>query len=176
MASISWTDVGKKVADFAPLLGTALGGPAGAALGAIVASTLGTGASASEVLAAVTTDPTTLAKLKELEYNDKAALRGHVLGMAQNDTELAKAEMLDQQQARTAHKDHWMPSALTMLLALMTSAVTYGVLTIEVPGGSKEVAFFIVGQILTAFITAVSFWLGSSRSSLVKDKLLGDRT
>ena len=45
-----WAAIGRKVADAAPLLGTALGGPAGAALGALVASTLGTASNPAEVM------------------------------------------------------------------------------------------------------------------------------
>ena len=42
MNSEDWKALGRKVANFAPVLGTALGGPAGGAIGAIVAQTLGT--------------------------------------------------------------------------------------------------------------------------------------
>lgn len=170
-----WTKVGQKLADIAPMLGTVVGGPAGTAIGAVIAATLGTANNPDAVLTAIANDPNAALKLKELELSENASLRAHALALAQNETALAGLELADQQQARTAHKDHWMPSLLTILLALMTSATTWGVMTIAVPDSSKEVAFFIVGQIMTAFITAVTFWLGSSRSSHDKSKELREK-
>ena len=38
---MDWSDVGGEVAKYAPLLGTALGGPAGGAIGALVAKAFG---------------------------------------------------------------------------------------------------------------------------------------
>ena len=46
---MDWKDIAGTVGKAAPLLGTLLGGPAGGAVGAIIASALGTGGSADEV-------------------------------------------------------------------------------------------------------------------------------
>ena len=166
---IDWKKVGRQIADAAPMLGTALGGPAGAAIGAIVASTLGTANDPAEVMAKLQADPQSLMRLKELEQQERDSIRAHTLAMAQ-------AELADQQQARAVHKDHWMPSALTIGLAAMVSLVTAGLFFVAVPDSSKEVLFLIVGQLLGAFGTGVAFWLGSSRSSADKNKLLGSFT
>ena len=162
---MEWSEIGRKVADAAPLLGVALGGPAGAAIGALVASTLGTAGNPAEVLKKLQADPAAMIRMQELEQQERESLRGHVLGIAQ-------AELADQQQARLVHKDHWMPSALTILLAMMVAAITGGMMFFTVPVESKEVLFLVVGQLLGAFATAVAFWLGSSRSSADKNKLL----
>ena len=170
--SIDWSDVGKQVADVAPLLGTALGGPAGAALGALVAATLGTGGSPSAVSAAVHNDPNVVTKLRELEVKDNDSLRAHVAAMAQNAADVAKAEIADVQNARLSHKDHWMPAVLTIALVLMVGAVTTGMVFVSVPETNKDVLYLIVGQLLGTFVAAVTFWIGSSRSSADKNKLL----
>ena len=39
--ALEWKDISETVGKFAPLLGTVLGGPAGGAIGALVAQTLG---------------------------------------------------------------------------------------------------------------------------------------
>lgn len=161
-----WTAVARRVADVAPMLGTVVGGPAGAAIGAVIASTLGTESNPKAVLAKLSSDPEALVKMQQLENDERESLRQHALGMAQ-------AELADIQQARTTHKDHWMPSVLTVLLTLMVACVTYGLMTMVVPPDSKEVLFFLVGQLTGAFMTAITFWLGSSRSSVVKTKMLG---
>lgn len=157
-----WKEVGTKIADMAPMLGTLVGGPAGTAVGALIASTLGTANTPEAILEKLKSDPEVAIKLKQLEADERDSMRKHILGMAQ-------AELADQQQARTTHKDHWMPALLTFMLTLMAGATAWGILNYPVPDSSKEVAFFIVGQIMTAFVTAVAFWLGSSRSSQTKD-------
>lgn len=163
--ALDWKKVGRQIADAAPMLGTALGGPAGAAIGAIVASTLGTANDPGEVMAKLQTDPSALIRLKELEHQERDSIRAHTLALAQ-------AELADQQQARAVHKDHWMPSALTIGLAAMVTLVTAALIFFPIPDSSKEVLFLIVGQLLGAFGTGVAFWLGSSRSSSEKNKIL----
>ena len=60
-----------------------------------------------------------------------------------------------------------MPSMLTLILAAMVSGMTWGMFVFEIPPDAKDVIFFIVGQVFTAFLTAVAFWLGSSKSETV---------
>lgn len=163
-----WAAIGRKVADAAPLLGTALGGPLGSTLGALVASTLGTASNPAEVMKKLQTDPAAFIRVQELEQQERESLRGYVL-------EMAKAEMADQQQAREVHKDHWMPALLTLILAAMVSGMTWGLFVFEIPPDAKDVIFFIVGQVFTAFLTAVAFWLGSSKSSNEKNRMLLDQ-
>jgi hypothetical protein len=163
--AFDWKAVGRRVADAAPMLGTALGGPAGAAIGAIVASTLGTANNPEEVMARLQADPEALMRLKELEQLEQDSIRQHTLAMAQ-------AELADQQQARAVHKEHWMPSVLTLGLAAMVSLIVLGLMFVAVPDNSKEVLFYLAGQVVTAFLTAVAFWLGSSRSSSDKNRVI----
>ena len=163
---MDWKEIGQKVADVAPLLGTALGGPAGAALGALVASTLGTGGSPAAVMKKLQEDPQALIRVQELEQQERESFRDHVAKMTQ-------LELADVQNSRETHKDHWMPSALTVALAIMVGLMAYGLMTMIIPDGSKEVLFLIVGQVLGAFMGTVTYWVGTSRSSYNKDKLKG---
>lgn len=75
---MSWSDVGNKVVQFAPLLGTALGGPGGAAIGALVAKAFGSDATPESVLAAVESDPNAAVKLAQVE-KDALQVRGDTL-------------------------------------------------------------------------------------------------
>lgn len=170
---MEWSDLGKRLVNLAPMIGTALGGPAGATIGAIVASTLGTNPTPEEVAKKLQGDPQAVLELKRLELKERDSIRSHVLELAKVDMATSQAEMQDQQQARTVHKDHWMPSALTIILAIMVVGVFLAILTQQVQENQKEVVFYLVGQVVTAFLTAVAFWLGSSRSSQQKDKLIG---
>lgn len=74
--SISWKDVGQAVGSAAPILGTLLGGPAGGAIGAIVASALGVPNTPDEVSAALKTDPDAAVKIKAIEAQRQVDLQG----------------------------------------------------------------------------------------------------
>lgn len=66
---MDWAKIGSYVADAAPILGTALGGPAGAAVGGIIASALGAKATPDAVSAALQADPEAMVKMKQVELD-----------------------------------------------------------------------------------------------------------
>lgn len=167
--AFNWEKVGRAVADAAPILGGLLGGPAGGAAGALIASTLGTSADPEAVLERIKQDPDTLMKIKQLEADERQHIRELQISTLQ-------AELADVQSARQAHSGHWMPSAITIALALMTVAVGIGLMGFEVPVANREMAVYLLGQITGLFTGAVSYWIGTSRSSANKDAaLLGGR-
>lgn len=88
--------------------------------------------------------------------------------LAELEADLGLAVIADVQHARAAHRDHWMPWVLTLALAAMVAGTVAGLLLVAVPSGNQEVLFLIVGQLIGAFVTAVAYWLGSSRGSAVK--------
>lgn len=69
-----WSDVRNILGDAAPVIGGLLGGPAGAAVGSVVARALGVGNSPDAVTRALQTDPKALAKVIELERSDAMKL------------------------------------------------------------------------------------------------------
>ncbi|OYV74695.1 MAG: hypothetical protein B7Z66_15590 [Chromatiales bacterium 21-64-14] len=73
--SLSWSDVGKAIAGIAPVLGTALGGPAGAVVGGLVASALGTNNDPVSVNSAIAADPANAAKILALQAQHEENLR-----------------------------------------------------------------------------------------------------
>ena len=80
---MDWKDVGKKIASVGlPLLGTALGGPAGGAAGALIAAALGKTPSdlTQEDVLSATADPAILVKLKEIEANHEIELQRLIVG------------------------------------------------------------------------------------------------
>ena len=68
---MSWSKVGDFLKGSLPVLGTALGGPAGGAIGKLVSSMLGTDESPEAVLQTLQQDPDAILKFKlaELETN-----------------------------------------------------------------------------------------------------------
>ena len=72
---MDWSELGSKVMDMAPALGSALGGPAGGAAGAALASVFGTEDDPDQIAKAIEQDPEAAAKLRqaELEHERKMA-------------------------------------------------------------------------------------------------------
>lgn len=160
---MNWRDIGKQVAKVAPILGSALGGPIGGAAGALVATALGVDSNPDKVSEAMDSDPEWTFKVMELERKHEESLR-------RMDLDEKKAEMADTQQARRTHREHWMPWALTCILSIMVSAMVAALIWISIPESNREVIYLIVGQLIGAFSTAISYWLGSSKSSSSKNE------
>lgn len=101
---MDWKDVGKKVAGFAPLLGGALGGPAGAALGSIIAATLGTEAEPDAIMSAIERDPAAAAKLQGIQAEQRTRLAEiqaqRAVQEEQAETERLRIAALDRDAAR----------------------------------------------------------------------------
>ena len=165
---MDWKDVGQAIAKSARALGAALGGPAGAALGGIVAGAFGAEAAPDQVAAAIATDPQAAVRLREIELKHAEV----VTALA---TQQYSAVLADVQHARAAHAGHWMPAALTISLAMMVAGLAAALITLQMPADNQEILYLIAGQLLGAFATAIAYWLGSSRGSAEKQKLLDRR-
>lgn len=116
--SLSWSDVGKAIAGVAPILGTALGGPAGAVVGSLVASALGTSSSPDAVNAAIAADPASAAKILQVQNEHEEAL---VKMQTDYQTNL-DTQRSDVIQAE-AKSDSWMASNWRPILMLTFTAI-----------------------------------------------------
>lgn len=116
--SLSWSDVGKAIAGVAPILGTALGGPAGAVVGSLVASALGTSSSPDAVNAAIAADPASAAKILQVQTEHQEAL---VKMQTDYQTNL-DTQRSDVIQAE-AKSDSWMASNWRPILMLTFTAI-----------------------------------------------------
>ena len=77
---MDWSDLGKSIASMAPLLGGALGGPGGAAIGSLISSAFGgSDEDPDGLVKLIQADPNAAIKLKELEYNNKVELEKLVI-------------------------------------------------------------------------------------------------
>lgn len=142
-----WNDVKLKVVDL-PIIYTLLDTPFGCGL---VASTLGVNNNEESVLEKLTKEPESKELLRKLE-NDLLVIK-----------------------APSKHAGHWMPSVLTIILALMVSGMFLALFLIPPSEAYAQVLIMIAGTILGAFSTAVAFWLGSSQGSWEKQKTITNK-
>ena len=96
---MEWKDIAGVVGKAAPILGTLLGGPAGAAIGGIVASALGTEPTPSAVSQALSANPDAAVKLAQIEADQKVKFQELA-------TDQAKSEIAA---AAQAISDTWRP-------------------------------------------------------------------
>ncbi|MFA5897756.1 MAG: 3TM-type holin [Hyphomicrobium sp.] len=116
--SLSWSDVGKAIAGVAPILGTALGGPAGAVVGSLVASALGTSSSPDAVNAAIAADPASAAKILQVQNEHEEALVKMQTDY-QTNLDTQRGEVIQAE----AKSDSWMASNWRPILMLTFTAI-----------------------------------------------------
>lgn len=89
---MDWKDLAGVVGKAAPILSGILGGPAGAAVGGLVATALGTDSTPDAVSTALLADPQAAIKLKELETNSRVQLQQLAVTAEQNRLQAAAAQ------------------------------------------------------------------------------------
>lgn len=109
---MNWKDIAPTLGSIAPILGTLLGGPAGAAVGGLVASALGTGASPDEVSQAIATNPDAAVKLKQIEKDRQVELQGLLVQHAANQmaNETQQLQSVNQTMQVETKAEHWWSS------------------------------------------------------------------
>jgi len=108
---MDWKEVAALVGKTAPILGTLLTGPAGAAVavGGMIASALGTGNTPDEVAVALTSNPDAAVKLKQIEKDRQVELQGLAVqhATAALAAETAAIQSVNQTMQAEAAAEHW---------------------------------------------------------------------
>ena len=176
---MGWGAIKDLVAKAAPLLGTALAGPAGGAAGALVAQALGVEAEPDAVRRAIEADPEALAKIRQIESEHEREIRRMVL-----EAETAQlAQINATYRAEIASNDpyvrRWRPTygystAFTWSLQMLGVTFIVGWVVIDAP----EKAPAVISAITTMLGTLMMLWgialavLGVSVSKRSQDKAL----
>lgn len=161
---MNWSSIKEAVAKVAPIAGTLLGGPAGAAVGGLISSALGVEAKPEAVMAALG-NPDNLLKIKELENNE----RKHLLEMQ---LQTLQAELGDTQNARAAHVNSKMPAIVTGSLTVLCGGLLYALLFVDVPPDNREILIQSLGNVFGFWGASLAYWVGTTRSSAEKTSLL----
>lgn len=135
---MNWSDIGNVVGKAAPLVGTLLGGPAGAAVGAMVANALNVPNDPEAVNSVLLGNPDALVKIQELQINAKVQLQQLTVTAAENELKYANA----QYDAEAADRD-----SARKLAALQPSDRVRPTITFIMLGGS----IFIIVAVMTGW-------------------------
>ncbi|MDX8408919.1 MAG: 3TM-type holin [Mariprofundales bacterium] len=135
---MNWSDIKDVVGKAAPVLGSLLGGPAGAAVGGLLAQTLGVDATPDKVAEAVRQNPEAALKLKQLELAQQQELTRMMLQHDQAQltqvNQTARAELAQED----GYVKRWRPTlgyAVTLTWVVTWFAVVYAIIfkPIEAP-------------------------------------------
>ena len=160
---MNWRNVGDTVGKFAPLLGTVLGGPGGAAVGALVASALGVDNNPNSIEEAVKNDPDAAIKLRQIELQHKERLELIAF-------KVLSVELGDKADAREAHKHNPMPAMICISLTMMVAAGAFLLFTIDIPQANEQISYLLFGTVLAKWGDSIAYWVGTTRSSAEKDR------
>ncbi|MTI13377.1 hypothetical protein [Sansalvadorimonas verongulae] len=162
---MDWKDVKDLIGNAAPVVGAALGGPAGATVGGMIANMFGTDATPSAVAQAITADKTALVDIRKMEFEHKEQLEKLAF-------QTLEIELNDKANARASHKDSRMPAVIVWLMSLLVGGLTYALFHIEIPDANKDVAFMLFGQVVTLWGASITYWVGTTRGSADKNRLI----
>lgn len=154
----------------APWIGTAIGGPFGAAAGTLLAKALGKKPEdQAGVEAAITTaSPETLAAIKKADEDFQVQMT--TLGVTKEQLELADVQNARAMEIST--KDST-PRNLSYLLLFFTGVI----IAAEFFGWAKidgTLAGTLIGYLISENKAVMTFWFGSSRGSQDKDATIAD--
>lgn len=141
---MNWSDIAGTVAKYAPTVGAALGGPAGAGIGALLSTVLGCGNSPSEVQQALITSPDVAVKLKELETQVSLA---QVAAAAQQVQAVNATLQTDARGDSYWQKNHHAFESSAVVFMMIALYVGLPLAHIAVPA-VPEAAFIMIGAIL----------------------------
>jgi len=174
---MNWSDVGRVVGNAAPTLGALLGGPAGGAVGALIASALGTSSDPDAVNAALAADPSALAKVQELQINAKVQLQQLAVTAEMNRLQAEgaqyAAEVADRDSARklaAAQPRDFIRPVVTMTVLLGSMVIVVAIFA----GWAREIlvdptASLTVGTVIGLWFSLVKevmgFWFGMTKES-----------
>lgn len=171
---MNWKDVGKLVGKAAPILGTALGGPAGAALGTMVAGALGVDNEPDAVAAAVANDPQAALKLKELYLNNEQDIREHAFKVM--DAELKDIQNARGMQTAALGQDdlfskrfiYYFATFWSVMACIYVACITFGTIPTDNVRFADTCLGFVLGTIVSSIMM---FFFGTTVGSGNKTKM-----
>lgn len=135
--ALEWKDIASTVGKVAPMLGTLVGGPAGAAIGGLIASALGTTNTPDAVSQALAVNPDAAVKLAQIESDERVKLQAMVMAHADAEiaAEAASAQAVNATMQAESKSEHWpqwswrpaigFAVAVDLVISVIVCAVAY---------------------------------------------------
>ena len=183
---MNWSDIGGIVGRAAPIVGTLLGGPAGAAVGALVASALNVSNDPDAVNAALMASPEALVRVQELQVNAKVQLQQLAvtaeLNRMQAEGAQYAAEAADRDSARQLAakqpNDLIRPTLTVVTLAGSLFVVVATMLGWANAAITDPTASLTVGMVLGLWLgmtkEVMGFWFGMTKESQKQNAIVTD--
>ncbi|WP_429497237.1 hypothetical protein ACQUFY_06740 [Robbsia andropogonis] len=183
---MKWSDIAGVVGKAAPVVGTLLGGPAGAAVGSLISAALGTSNDPDAVSSALLANPDALVKLKELEENSKVQLQQLSVTAEQNRLQAATAQYAaeagDRDSARklaAAQPNDWVRPSITFGLLAGAIAMVVFVFSGMADGLLRDTtASLTVGTLIGYWFNelkqTLAFWFGMTRDGMTQNRTITD--
>lgn len=169
---MKWSDIASVVGKSAPLLGTLLAGPGGAAVGSIIASALGTGGDPDSVSQALAADPQALVKLREIEATKTVRLQELAADQAKAEISTAAADRASAREREAKTGDTFTPRALALLVTAGFFGVLAWLLVAGKPAVGGDALLVMLGSLGTAWTAIISYYYGSSAGSDRKTEII----
>lgn len=183
---MNWSDIGSIVGKAAPIVGTLLGGPAGAAVGALVASALNVSNDPESVNAALAGNPDAMVRVQELQLTarvelEKLAVQAETVRLQASGAQYA-AEAADRDSARqlaAKQPNDMVRPALTFIMLGGSLFVVVAVLIGWATEAIKDpVASLTIGMVLGLWLgmtkEVMGFWFGMTKESQKQNAIVTD--
>lgn len=183
---MNWSDIGSIIGKSAPLVGTLLGGPAGAAVGALVANALGVNSDPDAVNSALMSDPNAYAKVVELQLSAKVQLQQLAVQIEtvriQADGAQYSAEAADRDSARKLAATQPNDLVRPVLTMIMLGGSLFVVVAILLGWANEAItnttAALTVGTVLGLWLgmtkEVMGFWFGMTKESQKQNAIVTD--
>ncbi len=169
---MEWKDIAATVGKAAPLLGTLLYGPAGAAVGGIIASALGTGNDPADVEKAIAADPAALVKLREVEASKAVRLEELATDQAKHALATAAADRDSAREREAKTGDTLTPRSLALLVTAGFFGALGYLLHSGKPATGGDALLVMLGALGGAWGSVIAYYFGSSAGSAAKTEML----
>lgn len=183
---MNWSDIGNMVGRAAPIVGTLLGGPAGAAVGALVASALNVPNDPDSVNVALAANPEALARVQELQINARVQLEQLAVTAESNRLQAEavqySAEAADRDSARklaSAQPHDIIRPAITVILLLGALSILVcifsglGLDALQNPVAASTISL-LIGLWFSELKQTLGFYFGMTKESQKQSAVITD--
>lgn len=183
---MNWSDIGNIVGRSAPIVGTLLGGPAGAVVGALVASALNVPNDPDAVNVALAGNPDAMVRITELQTNARLQLEQLAVTAENNRLQAAgaqyAAEAADRDSARKLASQQPHDLVRPTLTFIMLGGSLFVVVAVLI-GWANDVirdptAALTVGTVLGLWLgmtkEVMGFWFGMTKESQKQSAAITD--